>query len=541
MKLAAAVASAALLLSNGGPPIAFVDVSARSGITFHHDNQASAGKRLTETMGAGAAWIDYDNDGLLDAYLVNSHPGKRSALYRNTGEGAFIDVTEKAGAGAEGILGMGVAVADYDNDGDQDVYVLGYHRSILYRNEGNGRFADVTQSAGAANPGKWASSAAWLDYDRDGWLDVVIANYVDWTPENNIYCGEPRPGYRSYCHPNKYKGQTPTLLRNNRDGTFRDVSRASGVGSQPGNGLGVVAFDYNRDGWTDIFIANDSMANFLFLNRRDGTFEEVAIAACAAYGENGEAEAGMGVDAADYDGDGWPDLYVTHLDLELNRLYRHNRADGFEDMTFRAGPGYQTFQLSGFGTAFVDYDNDGLRDIFIANGHVLDNIHLYHPATAHAEPKFIFRNTGGRFENATPRLGPDLAVPRVSRAAAFADYDNDGDIDVLVGNNGQPAQLLRNDGGNRNNWISVRLIGTKSNRDGVGAIVTVTAGDLKSVAERKAGYSYQAAHDPRLHFGLGRRERVDSIEVRWPGGAVDRIPNVAANQSVAVKEGFGAK
>ena len=539
------------LLSQDSPqpasPVSFVDVAAESGISFRHDNAASTEKYLIETMGAGAAWIDYNSDGFLDIYLVNSAPTKvyrpgkplRSSLYRNNGEGSFTEVTEAAGVAAEGLFGMGVAAGDYDNDGDQDLYVVGYWRSILYRNEGNGRFTDVTQRAAAANAGKWGSSAAWFDYDRDGWLDLVIVNYVDWSVQNNLYCGEQRPGYRSYCHPNKYKGQTPTLLGNNRDGTFSDASRKSGIGSKPGNGLGVVCFDFNRDGWTDLFIANDSTENFLYLNRRDKTFTEIAVRAGAAYGDNGEVEAGMGVDAADYDGDGWPDVFITHLDFELNRLYRHNGKDGFEDVTFRAGLGYQTFHLSGFGAGFVDYDNDGWPDIFIANGHVLDNIHLFHAKTTFAEPKFVFRNLGGRFENATGLLGPDLARPRVSRAAAFGDYDNDGDIDVLVSNNGQEAELLRNEGGNRRHWLELYLIGTRSNRDGVGATVTLTASDRKLYNERKGGASYQAAHEPRLHFGLGALDRVDRIEVRWPSGVVDVIPAIPADQVVTVKEGAG--
>ncbi|MGH9721311.1 MAG: CRTAC1 family protein [Bryobacteraceae bacterium] len=533
------VSALVLLCASASAPhrITFTNVASKSNLTFRHHNAATPEKRLVETMGAGAAWIDYDNDGWLDAYLVNSTPS-RGALFRNNRDGAFTDVTERAGVAAEGLFGMGVAAADFDNDGDQDLYVAGYGRSILYRNDG-GKFTDITEKSGAANRGRWGSSAAWLDFDRDGWLDLVIANYVDWTPENNIFCGESKPGYRSYCHPNKYKGQPPTLLRNNRDGAFTDVSRASRVGARPGNGLGVVCFDFNRDGWPDIFIANDSMENFLWINKRDGTFEEAAVSAGVAYGENGEAEAGMGVDAADYDGDGWPDLYVTHLDFEFNRLYRHNRKDAFEDATFRAGLGYQTFHLSGFGTGFIDYDNDGRRDLFLANGHVLDNIHLFHPKTSYAEPKVVFHNIGGKFENVTRDLGADLSVPRVSRAAAFGDFDNDGDIDVLVSNNGQEVELLRNDGGNRNHWLQILLIGTKSNRDGAGAQVTITAGGWKSADERRSGYSYQAAHDPRLHFGLGGRDRVDRIEVRWPSGAIDRVEGVTAGRAVTIQEGRG--
>jgi hypothetical protein len=529
--------------------VMFRDVTAAAGITFRHDNAASSEKYLIETMGAGAAWIDFDGDGQLDIYFANSAETLvyksarplRGALYRSNGDGTFRDVTDSSGAAAEGLFGMGVAVGDYDNDGDQDLYVIGYDRGVLYRNDGNGRFSDVTAHARAANRGKWGSSGAWLDYDRDGRLDLVIANYVDWSAANNLYCGEERPGYRSYCHPNKYKGQAPTLLRNRGDGTFDDATEKSGLTRMPANGLGVVTFDSNGDGWTDIFIANDSMQNSLFLNRGNGTFEESAVSAGVAFGENGEVEAGMGVDAADYDGDGRPDLFITHLDLELNRLYRSRAGGVYEDRTMSSGLGYQAFQLSGFGVRFIDYDNDGWRDLFIANGHVLDNIQLFHPRTAFAEPKMVFRNSRGRFADVTARLGPDLTEARVSRAAAFADYDNDGDTDVLVTNSGQSPQLLRNEGGNRRHWLQVQLAGTKSNRDGVGAKVTIRAGTMSWTEERKGGMSYQAAHDPRLHFGLGDIARIDSVEVRWPSGTVDQIANVAADRVLRVVEGAASR
>jgi hypothetical protein len=525
--------------------VRFTDVAVAAGITFQHSNAASPEKYLIETMGSGAAWIDADGDGLLDIYLANGAPTKawqpekppRGALYRNNGDGTFTDVTERAGVGAEGLFAMGVAVGDFNNDGRQDLFITGYNRSILFRNDGNLKFTDVTAEAGVANTGKWGSSAAWLDYDHDGLLDLAIANYVDWSPENNPYCGEIRPGYRSYCHPNKFKPQTPTLYHNKGHGVFEDVTARAHLDRHPGNGLGIVTFDANGDGWTDIFIANDSMQNSLFLNKHDGTFDESAVPAGVGFGENGEMEAGMGVDAADYDGDGLPDLYVTHLDFELNRLYRNTPGGLFEDRTEPSGLGHQAFHLSGFGVRFIDFDNDGWRDLFLVNGHVLDNVSLQHPRTTYAEPKLVFRNTSGRFRNVTEWLGPDLAENRVSRAAAFGDYDNDGDIDVLVSNNGQAPQLLRNDGGNRNHWIEVMLVGTASNRDGYGAKVRVKAGTMNSVEERKGGMSYQAAHDPRLHFGLGAMEHVDSIEVRWPSGIVDRLGPVRSDRVVVVTEG----
>jgi enediyne biosynthesis protein E4 len=463
-----------------------------------------------------------------------------SALYRNNGDGTFIDVTGKAGVGAEGLFGMGVAVGDYDNDGFPDLLVLGYGRCILYHNNGDGTFTDVTLRAGVENAGRWASSAAWFDYDNDGRLDLVIANYVDWSPERNFYCGDQGPGMRSYCHPDDFHGQPPTLYHNNGDGTFTDVSKPSGIGIKGGNGLGVVTFDYDNDGWQDIFIANDHMPNFLFHNNRDGTFREVGYAAGVAVSADGLFEAGMGTDAADATGSGSMDLTVTHLDMQLARFYQNLGDQTFDDATLRSKIGYATYHMSGFGTRFMDYDNDGARDLFMANGHVLDNIARYHADTRYAEPKLMFRNNGhGVFENVSDRLGPDFQLPRVSRGAAIADFDNDGDLDILVNNNGQAPQLLRNDGGNANHWLELLLIGTKSNRDGVGARVKLSAGDLMLYDQRKGGMSYQSAQDPRLHFGLGTHSNVDAIEILWPSGNVTKLTNLKSDQIIAIKEGVG--
>jgi len=531
-------------------PVTFIDVARSSGITFQHDNAASPEKFLIETMGSGCAWLDYDQNGLLDLYLVNGAATRlytpahalRSALYRNNGDGTFTDVTAKAGVGAEGLFGMGVAVGDYDNDGFPDLLVLGYGRCLLYHNNGDGTFTDVTQRAGVANSGRWASSAAWFDYDNDGRLDLVIANYIDWSPDRNFWCGDHGPGMRSYCHPDDYHGQPPALYHNNGDGTFTDVSKSSGVGAKPGNGLGVLTFDYDNDGWQDIFIANDSMPNFLFHNNRDGAFREVGYEAGVAVSMDGVAEAGMGVDAADTTGNGRMDLIVTHLDMQLARFYRNLGDGNFDDATLRSKMAYATFHMSGFGARFMDYDNDGARDILMANGHVLDNITRYHADVQYAEPKLMFRNLGrGVFENVSDRLGADFRLPRVSRGAAIADYDNDGDLDILVNNNGGAPQLLRNDGGNANHWLEILLIGTKSNRDAVGARVKITAGDPKLVLfdQRKGGMSYQSAQDPRLHFGLGQRDRVDSVEITWPSGEITRLANLKSDQIIAVKEGVG--
>ena len=499
-------------------------------------------------MGSGCGWIDYDQNGLLDLYLVNGaatrlYTPKRwlqSALYRNNGDGTFSDVTAKAGVGAEGLFGMGVAVGDYDNDGFPDLYVLGYGRCILFHNNGDGTFRDVTAKAGVENAGRWGSSAAWFDYDNDGRLDLVIANYVDWAPDNNFWCGDHGPGLRSYCHPDNYHGQAPTLYHNNGDGTFTDVSLRSGVGRKPGNGLGVVTFDYDDDGWQDIFIANDSMPNFLFHNNRDGTFREVGYMAGVAVSMDGTSEAGMGVDAADASGNGRMDLMVTHLDSQLARFYQNMGGEVFDDATLRSKISYATFHMSGFGTRFMDYDNDGWRDVFMADGHILDNIERYRSGVQYAEPKLMFRNRGrGIFENVSDRLGADFQRPRVSRGAAIGDFDNDGDLDVLLNNNGEPAQLLRNDGGNANHWLEVFLIGTRSNRDGVGARVQLTAGDLTLYEQRKGGMSYQSAQDPRLHFGLGAHVTVDALQIIWPSGVVTKLAGIKSDQIISVREGEG--
>jgi hypothetical protein len=528
--------------------VTFVDVARPAGIIFQHDNAASTEKYLIETMGSGCGWIDFDQDGLLDLYLVNgaatnvykpTHP-LRSALYRNNGDGTFTDVTEKAGVGAQGLFGMGVAVGDFDNDGYPDLFVCGYGRCILYHNNGNGTFSDVTARAGVENAGRWASSAAWFDYDNDGRLDLVIANYVDWSPERNFYCGDRGPGMRSYCHPDDFNPQPPTLFHNNGDGTFTDVSKVSGLAAKPGNGLGVVTFDYDNDGWQDIFIANDHMPNSLFHNNRNGTFTELGYLAGVAVSADGQFEAGMGTDAADTTNSERMDLVVMHLDMQLARLYR-NMGDGtFEDETARSKLSYSTFHMSEFGTKFFDYDNDGWRDLFMANGHVLDNIQRYHSEVSYAEPKLMFRNSGGGvFENVSDQLGADFVLPRVSRGAAVGDFDNDGDLDILVNNCGQSPQLLRNDGGNRNHWLEILLIGTKSNRDGVGARVKVVAGDLVLYDQRKGGMSYQSAQDPRLHFGLGQRTKVNAIEIDWPSGVTTKIGGVKCDQIITVKEGEG--
>ena len=531
-----------------GIPVRFTDVREAAGITFQEDGTATEEKQYIETMGNGLGWIDYDQDGLMDLYLVQTaatewyHPARplRSALYRNNGDGTFTDATAKAGVGAEGLYGQGVAVGDFDNDGYPDLYVTGYGHAILYHNNGDGTFTDVTAKAGAGDEGQWSSSAGWFDYDKDGYLDLLVCNYIQWTPKTNLWCGERRPGYRAYCHPDNYRGQRLRLYHSNRDGTFTDVSEKSGIGVPEAKGLGVVLADLNNDGWPDIFVANDTWPNFLFLNNKNGTFRDISFSSGVAASEDGKYEAGMGTDAADLDGDGWLDLYVTHLDFELNRLYHNNHDETFDDVTYSSGMGNKAIFLSGVSTKLLDYDNDGWVNVFQANGAMLDNIHLYHSEETYPEPKLMFRNLGqGKFEAVSPLLGPDFARPTVGRGSAVADYDNDGDLDIAVSNRDEYIQLLRNDGGNANNWLEVMLVGTKSNRDGVGAALKLVSEGFTQYTQRKGGMSYMSAHDPRVHFGLGQRKTIESFEITWPSGTVDKLSNVSINQILTIKEGVG--
>ena len=448
-------APAAKQIPTPGIPVQYTDVRTTAGITFLQDSTQTDEKYYLETMGTGVAWLDYDQDGLMDLYFVQSaatdiyKPPQplRCALYHNNGDGTFTDVTEKAGVGGEGHYGQGVAVGDFDNDGYPDLYVTGYGSAILYHNNGNGTFTDVTAKAGVADEGGWSTSAGWFDYDKDGWLDLLVTNYIEWSPKNNLWCGERRPGYRSYCHPGNYKGQKTKLYHNNHDGTFTDVSDASGVGKPESKGMGVVLADFNNDGWTDIAIANDSWPNFLFINKHDGTFEDVSFVSGMAASEDGRYEAGMGIDAADVDGDGWQDVYITHLDFELNRLYHNNHDGTFTDDTYRSGIGNKAILLSGVAMKFLDYDNDGWPDILQLNGAMLDNVQLYHSEVSYKEPLLMFRNLGkGQFEKVSESLGPDFMRPIAGRGLATADFDNDGDIDIAINNRGDypsPAQRRR--------------------------------------------------------------------------------------------------
>ena len=529
-------------------PVNYTDVRESAKITFQQDSTQTEEKYYLETMGTGVGWIDYDQDGLMDLYFVQSgatdiykpsHP-LRSALYHNNGDGTFSDATEKAGVGGEGHYGQGVAVGDFDNDGYPDLYVTGYGRAILYHNNRNGTFTDVTTKAGVADEGNWSTSAGWFDYDKDGWLDLVVANYIEWTPKNNIWCGERRPGYRSYCHPGNYRGEHIKLYHNNHDGTFTDVSDVSGVGKPEAKGMGVVLADFNNDGWPDIAVANDSWPNFLFINKHNGTFEDVSLVSGLAASEDGRYEAGMGIDAADVDGDGWMDVYITHLDFELNRLYRNSQDGTFSDETFRSRIGNSSVLMSGVACKFLDYDNDGWNDILQLNGAMLDNVSLYHGEVSYREPLLMYRNVGkGKFEKVSESLGADFMHAIAGRGLATADYDNDGDIDIVTNNRGDFPSLLRNDGGNANNWLTVQLVGTKSNRDGIGASLKLTSEGFVQVEQAKGGTSYMSASDPRIHFGLGSRTKIASLEITWPSGQVDRLTSIPINQIITVKEGAG--
>ncbi len=554
--------------TNGANPygVQFRDVTREAGIHFHHERAASPEKLYYETMGAGVGWVDYNQDGYLDAFFVNSgdtpnfHPDEppQPALYRNNGDGTFTDVTAASKIRADGTFFMGVAVGDYDNDGFPDVYMTGYRHSVLLHNNSDGTFTDVTAKAGVGDDGAWGTAAGWFDYDRDGKLDLLVTNYVQFDADHPVACGENRPGFRAYCHPDSYHGTSMRLYHNNGDGTFTDVTEKAGLANADGKSLAVVLADLNGDGWPDIFIANDTQRNFLYINNGDGTFRDASYTSGAGFSEEGKPEAGMSADAADLRNAGMFDLYVSHLDFELNRLYRNNGNAVFVDDTIASGLGQSNMLESSFGARFFDFDNDGWRDLLVTNGHILDNIPLYHPQVTYAEERRLYRNTGdGHFVDATSTQGADFRAPRVGRGLAVGDYDNDGWLDFLVNNNGQEAQLFRNSGqlasrgvaehpvgpitpgANKNHWLGVHLVGTKSNRDAIGAKLKITAGSFSSYDQEKGGMSYMSAQDPRIYFGLGAHARVDSLEIAWPSGAKEIVRDIAADQIVTIVEGRG--
>jgi len=532
--------------------VQFRDVTRAAGIHFHHERAASANKLYYETMGAGVGLLDYNQDGYLDVFFVNSGytpffhaQPPQPALYRNNGDGTFTDVTAASGIHADGTFFMGVAVGDYDNDGYPDTYMTGYRHSVLLHNNGDGTFTDVTAKAGVGDDGNWGTAAGWFDYDHDGKLDLLVTNYVAFDADHPVLCGDNRPGYRAYCHPDSFHGESMRLYHNNGDGTFTDVTEKAGLVNNDGKSLAVVLADLNNDGWTDIFIANDTQRNFLYYNNGDGTFRDATYQSGAGFSEEGKPEAGMSADAADLTGDGRMDLYVSHLDFELNRLYR-NKGDGtFNDDTIASGLGQTNILDSSFGARFFDWDNDGWRDLLVTNGHILDNIKLYHPEVSYEEPRRLYRNVGGgKFVDATMTQGADFRASRVGRGLAVGDFDNNGRLGFVVNNNGEDAQLFRNEGATaaaarRNHWLGVHLVGTKSNRDGIGARLKLTAGDFVSYDQAKGGMSYCSAQDPRIYFGLGQRGRVDSIEISWPSGVKDVVRGLAADRIVTLVEGKG--
>jgi hypothetical protein len=524
------------------PAVLFEDITRRAGLDFQHTNGASPEKHIVETMGSGGGFLDFDGDGWLDIFLVDGGSvadaqvsrRARHRLYRNRADGTFEDVTPASGI-RHRAFGLGVCAGDYDNDGRIDLYITGDRGNLLYRNTGNGAFADVTTSAGVG-AAQLSTSCAFADLDADGDLDLFVVAYVD------ISAGEERCGdskVRAYCRPDVYKGLPNTLYRNNGNGSFSDVTRQAGLYSRDGKGLGVVVGDYDDDGLPDVFVANDLVPNFLYHNEGRGVFREVGLLSGVALASDARARAGMGADFGDYDGDGRLDLVVTNFELEAHNLFR-NLGDGlFADATSQSGLNVATLPFLGFGAVFLDYDNDADLDLAIANGHVLDNTSQFRASSTYAQRNLVLRNDGGRFRDVGRLAGPGFALEKVSRALAAGDIDNDGDLDLLVTNNGQTADLLRNDGGHRGNALVVRLAGKASNRDGVGARVRLVAGSRAQIREVKAGSSYLSQSDLRLHFGLGRAATVDRVEVRWPSGRTEVLQKIAANGIITVAEGEG--
>jgi hypothetical protein len=558
----AAVFAAVALRAAG--PVAFTDATAQAGIRFTHNNGAFGQKYLPETIGSGVLFFDADGDGWQDVLLVNgknwpasaSAPLRRGgpgttggratpsgspslpALYRNTRNGAFADITRGSGLDVE-LYGIGGAAADFDNDGRADVYVTALGGNRLFRNLGAGKFADVTRQAGVADGG-FSTSALWFDYDKDGRLDLFVANYVQWSPATDLRCTLDGTN-KSYCTPESYKGQSPSLYRNRGDGTFENVTKKAGVYDTTSKGLGVAMLDFDVDGWMDLFVSNDTEPNRLYRNKGNGTFEDVGVAAGVAFSQQGVARAGMGVDAADYDGSGRPSLIVGNFSNEMMALY-HNEGKGlFIDDAPASAIGRATLLTLTFGCFFFDYDLDGYPDIFAANGHVSDDIQKVQSRVTYAQAPQLFQNAAGkRFEDRSAEAGPVFLRPVVARGAAYADYDNDGDLDVLLNVNHGPARLLRNEGGSGNNVLRLRLAGTASNRDGIGARVDVTLnGGRRAWQIVKTGSSYASQSELPLTFGLGGAAGVDAVRVTWPNGRADTVGALRGNQTVTIEEGKG--
>ena len=525
--------------------IEFRDVTRAAGISFVHNNGAFGKKYLPETLGPGCAFFDYDNDGLPDILLINGedwpghalHGKTTLKLYHNNGHGTFTDVTAKSGL-AVPMDGMGVAIGDYDNDGFDDVFITALGQSHLFHNNRNGTFTDVTKQAGIWGPNEFSTSAAWIDYDGDGKLDLVVGNYIDWSPEKDLYCSLDG-AHKSYCTPESYHGASVRLWHNLGDGKFEDATHRAGLYDATSKTLGVAVLDYDGDGWPDLAFANDTQPNKLYHNNHDGTFTEKGVEAGIAFSEDGVARAGMGIDAADYDRSGRPSLLISNFSNQMLSLY-HNEGHGlFIDEAPRSEIGRASLISLGFASYFLDYDLDGWPDIFVANGHLDSDIERIQKRITYRQPPHMFRNLGnGKFEDVAASLGAAFATPRVARGAAYADIDNDGDLDLLVTTNGGPAVLFRNEGGT-NHSLRVKLRGVKSNRDGIGASVTVISGGAKQTQMMRSGSGYLSASELVLTFGLGRSQGDSEIDVHWPSGQMDRFTEVDPDQTVTVEEGKG--
>ena len=547
------LAAAATVAGNSSGPAAtsavrFRDITQQSGIHFAHNNGAFGKKFLPETLGPGVAFIDYDNDGWPDIFLVNGadwagHTQKHTTpkLYHNNHDGTFIDVTHKAGLDVE-MYGMGVAVGDYDNDGFDDLFVTALGQSRLFHSNRNGTFTDVTQKAGLSGPHELSTSAAWVDYDKDGRLDLVVGNYVQWTQESDLYCTLDGKS-KSYCTPESYKGTAARLWHNRGDGTFEDVTQKAGLGEPTSKTMGIAVLDYDNDGWPDLLFSNDTQPNKLYRNNGNSTFSEKGVIAGVAFSEDGVARAGMGVDAADYDHSGYPSVMITNFSNQMLSLY-HNEGKGlFVDEAPQSAIGRATLLTLGFGCFFFDYDLDGWPDIFIANGHIDPEIQKVQANVKYAMPPHLFRNLGkGKFEEVTSLMGSAFTTPRVGRGAAYADIDNDGRLDLLLSTNGGPVHLFRNEAqasNAANRSVRLKLVGTKSNRDGIGAVVRLTSGGDTQTQMLRSGSSYLSSSELVLTFGVGQRDKADTIEIRWPSGQIDHLSNVGTAQTITTTEGKG--